>query len=38
MNYAKKELFKYINGFYNAKKRHSYLNGLSPIKYEKRAG
>ncbi|WP_135081939.1 IS3 family transposase [Terasakiella sp. SH-1] len=36
-DHAKKELFKYINGFYNAKRRHSYLNGLSPIKFEKRA-
>ena len=35
---AKKELFKYINGFYNATRRHSYLNGLSPIKFERRAG
>jgi len=34
---ARKELFKYINGFYNARRRHSYLNGLSPIKFERRA-
>ncbi|WP_169738024.1 IS3 family transposase [Terasakiella pusilla] len=44
-DHAKKELFKYINGFSpasrdddNAKRRHSYLNGLSPIKFERRAG
>lgn len=37
-DHAKKELFKYINGFYNARRRHSYLNGLSPIKFERRAG
>jgi len=35
---AKKELFKYINGFYNVRRRHSYLNGLRPIKFERRAG
>ena len=34
---ARKELFNYINGFYNARRRHSYLNGLSPIKFERRA-
>ena len=31
---AKKDLFKYINGFYNPRRRHSYLDGLSPIKFE----
>ncbi|WP_188666652.1 IS3 family transposase [Terasakiella brassicae] len=36
-DHAQKELFKYINGFYNARRRHSYLNGLSPIKFERRA-
>ena len=37
-DHAKKELFKYINGFYNARRRHSYLNGLSPIKFKRPAG
>jgi putative transposase len=27
-------LFEYINTFYNAKRRHSYLDGLSPLRFE----
>jgi len=30
-------LFNYINGFYNPKRRHSTLGGLSPAAYEKQA-
>ena len=30
-------LFKYINGFYNPKRRHSTLGGLSPVAFEKQA-
>ena len=28
-------LFKYINGFYNARRRHSAIGGTSPIKFER---
>ncbi|MFA5970695.1 MAG: IS3 family transposase, partial [Sphingomonas sp.] len=24
----------YINGFYNARRRHSYLGGISPLAFE----
>lgn len=30
-------LFKYINGFYNPKRRHSTLGGISPAEFEKLA-
>jgi len=31
-------LFQYINGFYNPRRRHSYLGSISPVKYESLAG
>ena len=30
-------LFKYINGFYNARRRHSALSGKSPLAFERKA-
>jgi len=30
-------LFQYINGFYNPRRRHSALNGKSPLRFERRA-
>lgn len=30
----KNALFQYINGFYNPRRRHSYLGNISPVKYE----
>ena len=33
---AKTDIFKYIEGFYNRQRRHSYLGYLSPDKYEKK--
>ena len=27
-------IFQYINGFYNARRRHSYLGGISPLAFE----
>jgi len=30
-------LYNYINGFYNPKRRHSTLGGLSPMAFEKKA-
>ncbi|WP_419799463.1 MAG: IS3 family transposase [Terasakiella sp.] len=27
-------MFKYINKFYNHKRRHSYLENISPMKFE----
>jgi hypothetical protein len=27
-------IFQYINGFYNAPRRHSYLGGISPLAFE----
>lgn len=32
---ARRDVFDYIEMFYNPKRRHSYSNGLSPIDYEK---
>ena len=32
---ARSDLFDYIECFYNKKRRHSYLNNLSPTVYEK---
>ena len=31
---AQNALFHYINGFYNPRRRHSYLGSISPVKYE----
>ncbi len=33
-NEAERALFKYINQFYNTKRRHSYLGNISPMKFE----
>ena len=33
---AQNDLFSYINGFYNPRRRHSYLGNISPMKYESR--
>ncbi|EQA97216.1 hypothetical protein L286_23085 [Sphingobium sp. HDIP04] len=27
-------IFQYINGFYNSRRRHSYLGGISPLAFE----
>ena len=32
---AQNDLFGYINGFYNPRRRHSYLGSISPVKYER---
>ena len=32
---AKSEIFEYIEVFYNRKRRHSHLNQLSPVEFEK---
>jgi putative transposase len=32
---AKSEIFEYIEVFYNRKRRHSHLNQLSPMEFEK---
>jgi transposase InsO family protein len=32
---AQNDLFHYINGFYNSRRRHLYLGSISPIKYER---
>ena len=32
---AKSEIFDYIEVFYNRKRRHSYLNQMSPMAFEK---
>ena len=29
-------IFQYINGFYNTRRRHSYLGGISPLAFEAR--
>ena len=29
-------IFQYINGFYNPRRRHSYLGGISPLAFEAR--
>jgi transposase InsO family protein len=31
---AEAAIFGYINGFYNARRRHSYLGGISPLAFE----
>ncbi|MFN9075538.1 MAG: IS3 family transposase, partial [Hyphomonadaceae bacterium] len=30
-------IFQYINGFYNPRRRHSYLGGISPLAFEAKA-
>ena len=35
---AQNDLFSYINGFYNPRRRHSYLGNISPVKYESMTG
>ena len=32
---AKADLFQYIESFYNPRRRHSTLGGLSPVEFEK---
>jgi putative transposase len=32
---ARRDVFNYIEMFYNPKRRHSFNNGLSPVEYEK---
>jgi putative transposase len=32
---AKRDVFDYIEMFYNAKRQHGYNNGLSPVKFER---
>lgn len=34
---ARADIFDYIERFYNPRRRHSTLGGLSPMEYEKRA-
>jgi putative transposase len=31
---AEAAIFGYINGFYNTRRRHSYLGGISPLAFE----
>jgi putative transposase len=31
---AEAAIFQYINGFYNTRRRHSYLSGISPLAFE----
>jgi putative transposase len=31
---AETAIFQYINGFYNSRRRHSYLGGISPLDFE----
>ena len=31
---AEAAIFRYINGFYNTRRRHSYLGGISPLAFE----
>lgn len=33
---AKAALFRFIEGFYNRRRRHSKLNNLSPVNFEKK--
>ncbi|MCP9318218.1 IS3 family transposase [Acetobacter persici] len=30
-------IFQYINGFYNSRRRHSYLGSISPLAFEAKA-
>jgi len=34
---ARADIFDYIERFYNPRRRHSTLGGMSPVEYEKRA-
>jgi putative transposase len=34
---AEAAIFQYINGFYNTRRRHSYLGGISPLAFEAKA-
>lgn len=34
---AEAAIFQYINGFYNPRRRHSYLGGVSPLAFERKA-
>lgn len=34
---AQTAIFQYINGFYNPRRRHSYLGGISPLAFEAKA-
>ncbi len=34
---AETAIFQYINGFYNPRRRHSYLGGISPLAFEAKA-
>lgn len=34
---AQAAIFEYINGFYNPRRRHSYLGGISPLAFEAKA-
>lgn len=34
---AEAAIFQYINGFYNPRRRHSYLGGISPLAFEAKA-
>ena len=31
---AEAAIFQYINGFYNPRRRHSFLGGISPLEFE----
>jgi len=31
---AEAAIFQYINGFYNTRRRHSYLGGISPLAFK----
>lgn len=33
---AETAIFRYINGFYNPRRRHSYLGGISPLAFERK--
>jgi putative transposase len=35
---AQTALFTYTNGFYNPRRRHSYMGSISPVKFERMAG